>query len=649
MFFDHTSIRTKLLILAGVSGGGVLLLVLALRLGEARVERAYGSIDSAQQTIQAAREAIEASARFKEDINLAQQRVLKLRLLEKTFLEFHRAEDQAEFDRLAGQLVRDLTRLAQSQIAADLRDYRDAFGGRAALQTGHDALKTRMTQPLREAERRLSDIQSDLESRQAAKQMEGASLSGDELEMMNVARDCKIVFLKLQNLQQMYLSTGDAGYIDQYKAVAGKEAESGVRSVREFAAALHNTNYLEGAKFITLALGEFVKFIDQSMGMSRQETDLEKRLDGKGNAMLEEASRQLAGADQAVLNQKESASRANDLAGRARSSAADTKRSSSIVMVGLLLGGLVVFGGACVLVVLSINRSLGGTIADLDRTASQTAAAATEVSFASQSLADGAGEQAESLKETAASLEELASMTGRNAQSAQQTNELSKQTRAAAEHGTGDMQAMSAAMRAIKASSDDIANIIKTINEIAFQTNLLALNAAVEAARAGESGRGFAVVAEEVRSLARRRANAARETASKIEGAIERTGQGVVLTEKVARALGDIVDKARQVDQLAGEVVTASREQGEGIARINSAVARMEKINQNNAANAGQSAEAAEQLNAQAAALKASMEQLARLVGSESIPARPAARPPAPAPRVRARAGIPSGRRFVSK
>jgi methyl-accepting chemotaxis protein len=177
------------------------------------------------------------------------------------------------------------------------------------------------------------------------------------------------------------------------------------------------------------------------------------------------------------------------------------------------------------------------------------------------------------------------------------------------------MQTMSAAMEAIKISSDDIAKIIKTIDEIAFQTNILALNAAVEAARAGEAGMGFAVVADEVRNLAQRSAQAAKETAAKIEGAIAKTAQGVDISSKVSLTLNEIVVKARQVDELAAEVAGASREQTQGITQINIAVGQMDKVTQSNAANAEESAAAAEELNAQALTMKESVAQLLRLVG----------------------------------
>jgi methyl-accepting chemotaxis protein len=290
-----------------------------------------------------------------------------------------------------------------------------------------------------------------------------------------------------------------------------------------------------------------------------------------------------------------------------------TARIQLWVLVGLAIGVVfaMVFGWT---LIRSLTRQLFGLAESLGETSREVAAAANQVSTTSQALAEGSSSQAASIEETSASLEELSSMTKRNADNSRSANELSKQTRAAADKGVEDMRGMNTAMLAIKASSDDIAKIIRTIDEIAFQTNILALNAAVEAARAGEAGMGFAVVADEVRNLAQRSAQAAKETAAKIEGAITRTAQGVEYSDKVSLALNDIVTKARQVDELAAEVASASTEQTHGITQINTAVGQMDKVTQSNAASSEESAAAAEELYAQAEVMKKSVSELMRLV-----------------------------------
>ncbi len=303
-----------------------------------------------------------------------------------------------------------------------------------------------------------------------------------------------------------------------------------------------------------------------------------------------------------------------------------------------------------------ISRSIVGLLrlfADtLEDVAHQVTSASTQVSTASQSLAEGASEQAASLEETSASLEEMTSMVKRTADAAQQAKDLSAQTRVAADAGASDMQQMQQSMDAIKLSSSEVAKIVKNIDEIAFQTNILALNAAVEAARAGEAGAGFAVVADEVRNLAQRSATAAKETAEKIDDAIAKSNEGVRVSGKVSASLQEIITKARGVDTLVGEIATASREQAEGITQVNIAVTQMDKVTQSNAANAEESAAAAEQLSAQAASQNEAVNSLLSLIGrpnssrvenvrkeplSGSRPhsvqtAQPAQRTPSPAP-----------------
>jgi methyl-accepting chemotaxis protein len=292
----------------------------------------------------------------------------------------------------------------------------------------------------------------------------------------------------------------------------------------------------------------------------------------------------------------------------------------------LSIGGVTLLIGiaASIFMVRGTNTILGNVVTSVSTGSEQIAAASSQVSSASQSLAQGASEQAASLEETSASLEEMSSMTKRNADNAQTAKDLAAGTRQAADTGAGDMQAMTEAMNAIKASSDGISKIIKTIDEIAFQTNILALNAAVEAARAGEAGMGFAVVADEVRNLAQRSAQAAKETAAKIEDSIQKSDHGVQISSKVAQGLQEIVTKIRKVDELVAEIAAASKEQNQGIGQVNTAVTQMDKVTQSNAASAEESASAAEELNAQAESLKEAVRELQQLVGGSAKADAPA-------------------------
>ena len=235
----------------------------------------------------------------------------------------------------------------------------------------------------------------------------------------------------------------------------------------------------------------------------------------------------------------------------------------------------------------------------------QVSSASNQIASGSQSLAEGTNEQSSTLEEVSSSLEEMSSMTQQNAQNAAQATVLSGEASTAANSGNESMKTMIGAIDKIKLSADETAKIVKTIDEIAFQTNLLALNAAVEAARAGDAGKGFAVVAEEVRNLAQRSAEAAKNTAELINESVQNAEGGVKISQEVGSQLTTIVESIGKTTNLVSEIDAASKEQAQGIEQVNTAVAEMNKVTQQNAANSEESASASEELNSQAEELNA--------------------------------------------
>ena len=343
----------------------------------------------------------------------------------------------------------------------------------------------------------------------------------------------------------------------------------------------------------------------------------------KGNAIL--AARAIPAAAEASRIIESIRAKQNARVAEATSELAS--RSSTLIwsviiatLIGVIGGGILAYA-----IARRITSSLRELSQELRVGADRTTEAANEVQGTSRSVAQAAAEQAASLEETSASLEQMDSITRNNAENAAEANSLASQARTASEEGSSAMHELSTAMEQITDSGAEMSKIVKNIEGIAFQTNLLALNAAVEAARAGEHGKGFAVVAEEVRNLAQRAAESARNTSALIDESNGRIETGMQLTQRAATSLDSITDASRKTAELIAEIATAGSEVAQGIDQVNRAVSEMDSVTQQNAASSEEAAASSHHLTDYATRMNRIVEDLTRLVGtSDNQVQRPA-------------------------
>ncbi|MBI4642371.1 MAG: CZB domain-containing protein [Deltaproteobacteria bacterium] len=314
---------------------------------------------------------------------------------------------------------------------------------------------------------------------------------------------------------------------------------------------------------------------------------------------------------QALLNKARQVVKSHTVSEEALVTAAITTRRyvMMICLAALIIGMIVAF-----LMARGITQALRGVTQHLEEAAEQVAGASSQVSSSSQNLAQGASQQAASLEETASSMELIATTVKQNTDNAEECNRLVILTNEKTKDVHKSIRATKASMETIAQSGDSIKKIIKNIDEIAFQTNLLALNAAVEAARAEEAGAGFAVVADEVRNLAMRAADAAKTTDDLIGETANHIQLGNQQIQETLTKFYDMGESAKKVNSLVGEITQASLEQAREIEMINKAVGDMERVVQQNAASAEESASASQELTAQSHQMKGIVDELTAMV-----------------------------------
>ena len=283
--------------------------------------------------------------------------------------------------------------------------------------------------------------------------------------------------------------------------------------------------------------------------------------------------------------------------------------SAIALIIGILLGIFMPRG---------IVKVLTGISKEMDDSANQVASAAEQMSASSQSLAEGTADQAEAMSETSSSLETMSAKTQQNEANVREADNLMKDANVIVNEADDAMDELSSSIKEISIASEETQHIIKTIDEIAFQTNLLALNAAVEAARAGEAGAGFSVVADEVRNLAIRAAEAAKNTSELIEGTVRRVKDGAVIVDKTNDAMTKVSQSALKIGELLSEIAIASQDNTSKIAEINNHISEADTITQQNASSAEESASAAEEMSAQAEQMKELVNTLRTMVGGKA-------------------------------
>jgi methyl-accepting chemotaxis protein len=520
-------------------------------------------------------------------------------------------EAKATLDRGLGEASRVITDPARAAQLADatqvLGRYDKAFVALVENSRKTDAINAEQLTP------RGAELAAGLQ-----KVLNDARTSGDMNGAFKVSSALKSYF-EASSLANSYQLTSRKEYADSaragIKSVAAEIAklQKDYEELAKLDATLRDESKNELYAKLGAAAAAYAAGLDQLVSLTEERTDI---VNARLNVMAPQFTQALVKVRLAVTEAQ------GALAENIR---VEKSRNEMLVLactIGCGLAGVVVG----FFLIRSITRPITEIANQLATEAGQTHASTLIVTEVSQAMADGASRQAAALEESSASLHEMASMTARNSEAAQSAKSLATEARSTADAGAHDMEAMKTAMAGIKTSSAEIAKIIKTIDEIAFQTNILALNAAVEAARAGEAGAGFAVVAGEVRNLAQRSAQAARETAEKIADASAKSEQGATISSQVATSLGGIVDRIRQLDEMVGGIAQSSREQSEGIGQLNQAVAGIDAITQSNAKLADQSASSAEQLKGQSAEVRAAINQLLIMVhGSAHVTKAPAA------------------------
>jgi methyl-accepting chemotaxis protein/methyl-accepting chemotaxis protein-1 (serine sensor receptor) len=434
------------------------------------------------------------------------------------------------------------------------------------------------------------------------------SLSKDALDGVSTSSQVESALMDIRGDMLEHVGSSDASQMAALEGKISKLKQEISAAVADVERSVFDDKERDLISKVRPAVDRYLHVWDEVLPLSRATKNEE------AYRKLMESAAAFAGAEDAVKAE----TAFNRQLGKTMAAEAESTQSSVRWMTWLVLAFSVAGGSVLTFfIVRGVNRNLMRAVTELSEGAVQMASAAGQVASSSQHVAQGASEQAATLEETSSAAEEINTTASKNSDGTRDAAKLVAATLQGFADTNESLQQMVVAMGDINASSSKISKIIKVIDEISFQTNILALNAAVEAARAGEAGLGFAVVADEVRNLAQRCAQAAKDTAALIEESVSKSNDGKSKMDQVVEAIGVISGHAAKVKVLVDEVNQSSRQQAQGIEQVAKAVTQMEQVTQGTAANAEESAAAAQELTAQSEAVKGIVAQLGAMVSAE--------------------------------
>jgi methyl-accepting chemotaxis protein len=553
---------------------------------------------------------IETANFLKDDVHRIIEKALDIRVAEKTYLQFQTPELKTNFDKKVNDIIAQIEGKKKeivnkewqekiSSIDGKIKAYRSLLEKLIEVQNEQKVLKTNMLVPIATSEKLLTDILYDLQDKQGELHSKGGAFGAEDIDMLNMITDCRVALLQLQSLQLQYLISGDEKIIQEYKKLSAETTNRYVGKLEHYASISNNSSFMETVATIRNALDKFVQSIAVSNQLYEKEKENTKLINEMGIGIIEEADSLLKKMGQYVVDQK--------------------SRTAMYVLT-VVCAGLMFFWALSFILVKSITKPIGSVIRGLIESAHLVDFSSGQIATASQNLAERTSSQAAAIEETSSSLEQISSIIKQNADNTQHADMLMKEAKVIVGLANESMEQLKFSMEGITRSGEEMSKIIKTIDGIAFQTNLLALNAAVEAARAGEAGAGFAVVAGEVRNLAMRAAEAAKNTSELIDKTIKSVKTGTDMTEKNVSAFSQQSLISNKVGELIADIAGASIEQSEGIEQINKAVREMDTVVQQNAADAVQSSEASQEMTVQARQLTVFVNELVKVLeGRETL------------------------------